>query len=133
MKKNVLKSSFLAGLCALIAGLSGIKDSKLTDITKPYLGEYECKNATFGGVDYLKNYRYIRLELKADETFVVSYREQNGMPKTVEGNYQYNKEKQTICFQTGEGIKREFPLEKGTLYVTTSLAQKTLRIVFEQK
>ena len=133
MKRNLIKSSFLAGLISLLFSFSSIKDSTLPDIVKPYLGEYECKNVTFDGVDYLKDYRYIRLELKDEENFLLSYCPKDGDKKTVEGKYSYNKESQTICFQTGEGIKRKFPLEKGKINISMSIAQKMLTITFEQK
>ncbi len=133
MKKNIIKSSFLAGLISLLFSLSSVKDSTLPDIVKPYLGEYECKNVTFDGVNYLNGYDYIRLELKDDENFILSYAPKSGDKKTVEGKYSYDKESQTICFQTGEGIKRKFPLEKGKIKVSFPIAQKMLVITFEQK
>ena len=64
MKKQVLKSSLLAGFCTLMLLFSGWREGKLTDVTKPYLGEYECKQATLGEKDCLKKFDYIRLELK---------------------------------------------------------------------
>ena len=135
MKKGILKSSVLAGLLSLFMSFSSIKDSSLTDISKPYLGEYECKEAVFDGEDYLKNFSYIRLELKRNETFTLSYCDKEKRKDKVEGKYVYDEEAKTICLLSvnGEGIKRSFPFENGKINITLSIAKKMLILQFEQK
>ena len=59
-----LKYSFCAGLAAMLFMLPACGNGSLKDITKPYLGEYECKNATLGERDYVEEFSFIRLELK---------------------------------------------------------------------
>ncbi len=112
-----------------------LKNQTLPDMSKPYLGEYECKQATFSGRDYLQDFDFIRLELKKDESFILSFTEKAGKKHEVEGKYHYDKKKQTICFtiDEAEGFKREFPFQKGKMDINLSIAGKTLLLRFEQK
>ena len=72
------KYSFCAGLAALLLILPACGNGALKDITKPYLGEYECKSATLGERDYTQEFSFIRLELKKDNEFTLYYSAKNG-------------------------------------------------------
>ena len=135
MKKQVLKSSLLAGITALLLTFSGLREGTLTDITKPYLGEYECKSATLGNEEYVDEFSYIILELKADETFVLRYKTKNKMKGEEKGEYSYDKEKETITLTLGEKsqFKREFSLKKGTICIEFPVGAKLFVMRFEQK
>lgn len=131
--KITLKSSILAGLCALCA--LG-KSSSLKDISKPYLGEYECKQATYGEKDYLEDFTYIRMELQSNDRFVLSYCDKLTNKKNqVEGEFTYDAQTNTVTLQLGDDacIKRQFPLKDGVLLVVTTLGNKILQLRFEQK
>lgn len=134
MKKNVLKSSILAGAAALLFSFSTFTKGSLTDITKPYTGVYECKSATLGDREYVEEFSYIRLELNPDETFSLYYCPKDGKPKEQTGRYRYEKERGTICFTLGDKnvIKREFPLENGEIVISLPFGVKTLTARFEQ-
>ncbi len=128
-----LKSSILAGLCALC--MLG-KSSSLKDISKPYLGEYECKQATYGEKDYLENFTYIRMELQSGDRFVLSYCDKLTNKKNqVEGEFVYDEKTNTVTLQLGNDacIKRQFSLKDGVLLVVTTLGNKILQLRFEQK
>ena len=135
MKKHVLKSSFLAGLCSLMLAFSSWREGKVTEITKPYLGEYECKQAILGEIDCLKKFDYIRLELSADNQFKLSYCETKGKKQTIKGTYEYEEESQSVCLKMGVGgiVHRKFPLRDGVLYITIPFKLKSLALQFEQK
>lgn len=135
MKKYVLKSSLCAGIVSLLFALAPVNGS-LKDITKPYLGEYECKSATLGKKELLDDFSYIRLELKADETFSLYYAFKGGEKKEATGRYQYDKEKKSITL-VGEGLgnrefKKSFPLDKGKILITFTIGGKMLIMEFEQ-
>lgn len=134
MKKHVLKSSLLAGLLSLFALLTPIK-SELKDITCPHLGFYECENATLSGEDLLDEFDHVRLELKADESFVLYYAKKDGKENKETGKYSYDREKEEIRLSAGEGnaIKRTFPIKDGVILVTLRFGTKTLRMQFKQK
>ncbi len=131
--KTKIKSSFLVGLLTLF--LSVGTNSSLKDIAKPYLGEYECKEVLFDGENLLREYAYIRLDLKRDETFALSYAGRDKRKREWSGKYVYDKEKQTICFtmEDGKGIKREFSFKEGKIDILVPIAEKNLVLRFEQK
>lgn len=135
MKKTVLKSSLLAALAALSFSFSSLKQGSLTDITKPYLGEYECKSATLGDTEYIDDFSYIRLELDADGTFTLFYCPKEGKKRSETGKYVYDKEKKTLGLSLGENgeFRREFPLKDGAFQITLPLGGKILCLRFEQK
>ena len=135
MKKQVLKSSLLAGITALLLTFGGFREGTLTDITKPYLGEYECKSATLGNEEYVDEFSYIILELKADETFVLRYKTKNKTKGEEKGEYSYDKEKETITLTLGEKsqFKREFSLKKGAICIEFPVGAKLFVMRFEQK
>lgn len=134
MKKYTLKSSLLAGLAAMLLFFPSWKESSLTDITKPYLGEYECKSAMLGDSDYTEMFSYIRLELKSDETFSLYYCPKQGKKREETGKYRYDKEKNTIALRIGEnGEEKEFPLKEGQISLTFRIGSKMFSMRFERK
>ena len=124
----------LVGLCSLVFACAPLK-SELKDITKTHLGFYECENATLSGDDLSGEFDYVRLELKADDTFVLSCRKTGGKERKETGKYSYDRKKGEICLAMGESntLKRTFPLKEGVISVTVRLGTKTLRMQFKQK
>ncbi len=135
MRKIFLKSCILAGLCSAVILFGGWKNSTLKDITKPYLGEYECTQATLGDVDYLKEMKYIRLMLQKGDEFILSYCPQDKAEQTLKGSYKYDKDKQIIVLKLSNGMcfERAFPIKKGEIYITVPIGALNLRLIFEQK
>ena len=135
MKMIKLKSSLLVGLCLISMLFAGWTKSSLKDITKPYLGEYECKTATMDGKDCLKQFDYIRLEIKPDGTFTLNFCKKNKGKDVLKGSYQYESETSSILFKIGKkkGIQRRFPLKNGILYIIVPFGGKTLSMTFRQK
>lgn len=134
MKKTVLKSSLLAGVVSLLFSFSVLKSGSLTDITKPYLGEYECKNATFGDRDFTDEFSYIKLELKKDETFVLRYKTKQGRTGEETGYYTYNPNEESLCLSAGKNgeIKRRFPIKNGRFEIVLTIGSQLLQLTFEQ-
>ena len=129
-----MKSFIIGGLAALMALFPSVKDSKLDDISKPYLGEYECKRAQLGSVDYLKRFQYLRLVLKDEENFTLYYQEKGEQKREVSGKYTYDREKKTLTLKGGEGcIFRECTLDKGLFTLNFPIAGKILVLEFEHK
>ena len=106
----MMKTVIFTLLCTMSMLFSSWKDNSLKDITKPYLGEYECQTATLGTTDYTAYFQDIRLELKSDETFLLHYCEKGGKKRTEQGKYTYDRKKGTVTLQGGAGgfLKREF-------------------------
>lgn len=125
----------LAALASLSILFTGVKDGKLTDITKPYLGVYECERISLGSEDLLKRFSFVTLELKSKGEYLLSYCEKDGKKKTATGKYEYDKDDETLTLYTqdGQALPHKFPLKKGELQMSTPLGGKTLVIVFTQK
>ena len=135
MKKNKLKSSLFVGLFALAFSLPLKVEGKLTDITKPWLGQYECESATYQGEEYLDDFSFIRIELKPKGKFKVFYKKKDGSKAQSGGYYEYDEEKEEITLY-GEGketLKRKFPLKNGVMQITVRLGLHTLSMKFKQK
>lgn len=129
-----MKGSIIGGLAALLSLFPGVKESKLEDMSKPYLGEYECKKAQFGTTDYLKRFNYVRLELKDEENFTLYYQEKGEKKKEVKGQYAYDEERKTLTLKGEEGaIFRECTLEEGIFTLSFPIGGKILILQFEQK
>ena len=135
MKKNSIKSSLLAGIASLLFSFSALKVGALTDVTKPYLGEYECKMATYGKKDLFKDFSCIVLELRGDNSFSLRFKDKQGKMQEETGTYEYDTEKNTVRFkwQGKTQLKRDFLLENGSLSGALKLGWRTLYLQFEQK
>ncbi len=132
MKK--IKSSLLAGVAALTLLLPNLQNTELKDIAKPHLGVYECKRATLGNQDVLKEFKEITLELQDEENFRLLYTEKKGDRKELKGKYLYDKEKGELTFiEEGSGIRKRFPLSEGKITVTFPVGKKRFALQFEQK
>ncbi len=128
-----LKTSALSIIGAILFCFSSQTNGSLPDITKPYLGEYECKNATLGEKDYMPYFTDIRLELKSDETFSLRYQTIDGRKGEETGKYAYNPQTQTVCLELQQGVKRCFPLKKGILSISFPIGDKLLNAQFKQR
>jgi hypothetical protein len=131
MKK--LRCALSAGVAALLLSLSNAGKGDLKEITKPYLGEYECTQALLGENDYLKLFSYITCELKDKGVFTISYKSVDGKKKEIDGEYEYVKERKVLLVKDKKGYQREYPLENGRFTVIVPYGNKTLHLTFEQK
>lgn len=107
----------------------------MKEITKPYLGEYECENATFSGRDLLTEFSYIRLELKEDGTFLLHGKTKTGKTHKEQGVYTYDAEREELCLSLGKDgeLKRNLPLKNGAFCIDVSFGGKSLHMQFQQK
>lgn len=129
-----MKSFIIGGLAALMSLFPNVNKSQLGDMSKPYLGEYECKKAQLGSVDCLKRFNYVRLELKDEENFTLYYQEKGEKKKQVKGKYTYDKEKKTLTLKgEAEAICRECSLEEGVFTISFPVGGSILLLQFEQK
>ncbi len=130
-----MKSSLLAGLASFIVPTASLQTSAITDITKPYLGEYECKSATLGKKNLLDSISSVTLTLLPDGTFVLRYQDKKGKKHEETGNYEYDAQRKSVRITKNVliEVKRDLTLENGVLYGSMKLGLKTLTIAFEQK
>ena len=93
--------------------------SSLREFSRSYAGEYECVEATLGGRDLLKYFRYVILFLNRDGTFTVSARTKTGIEGAKAGSYECDTEKGEILLRAERGGKT---YEKRCAYVNGSFA-----------
>ncbi len=125
----------MASIVSLLFSFSALRVGSINDITKPHLGEYECKSASYGNKDLFKEYSSIVLELREDNTFVLRFQEKKGKKKEEKGTYEYDEENKTLRFKRNgkTEIKRDFLLEKGEISGAVKLGGRVLCVRFEQK
>ena len=98
-------------LCAaVLCGCDVREMSTLPELSKPYTGVYECTQLSLGGEDTLGRFEYVRLELKGDETFALTYRTAEGGEGGMEGEYKMDVER-------GEVILTKKTLVRAVSYV----------------
>ena len=135
MGKIKLKSTLAAGAATLMLCLGNIKDSTLKDVARAYLGEYECSYARLGDKEYLEGFDFVRLELKKDGTYRLTFKEKTGKKHAETGRYEYDEsaKKLRFCPREDSAFKKEFPLVDGVLTVTAQIGNQQLIVCFTQK
>lgn len=111
--------AFLPALFPLLLTGCNVKEmSSLRDVSKPYVGEYQCEKLTLGGNDMLGRFEYVRLNLEYDGKFTLSYCGENGSKGKFGGEYDFGENGVTFTADYGQIYEsRTFPYEKGVLYI----------------
>ncbi|MDE5897383.1 MAG: hypothetical protein K2H43_06190 [Clostridia bacterium] len=138
MQKRVFWKGFLlaAGvLCVLLAlcGCSVQEMSTLPELSKPYLGIYECETLRIGDTDFCDRFEYLNVELKYSGDFVLSYRGTDGNQTELSGKYKADPEAGEITFSARTGLRNSsftFPLQEGKITVDYNFGGKLLHAVF---
>ena len=105
----------------------------LPDLSKPYTGEYTLKKLTLGGQDYTENFESVKLTLKPDGKFTLTYEEKEGQSGGYSGEYEVSTEEQEITFSSKSGlrsVKRTFPMKKGSILIDLNFGGKLLHAEF---
>ena len=136
MRKKSFIAIFLTLLCTLflLCACEKVEDmGSLPDLSKPYAGEYTLKKLTLGGKDYTDKYEYVKLMLKPDGQFVLSYKEKEGSSGNYAGEYEVSTEKKEITLSAKAGlrsVKRTFPMDKGSILIDLKVGTKLLHAEF---
>ena len=105
----------------------------LSDLSKPYAGQYECTTLTLGGEDQTKRFEYIRLELDSKGSFRLSYRTTEGSEGSYGGTYEMDTETNEITFTAKtplRSVSRKFPVEKGKICIDLNFQGRLLHAEF---
>ena len=136
MRKKSYLVLLLTVLCALfvLCACEKVEDmGSLPDLSKPYTGEYTLKKLTLGDKDYTENFESVKLTLKPDGKFTLTYEEKEGQSGGYSGEYEVSTEKQEITFSSKSGlrsVKRTFPMKKGSILIDLNLGGKLLHAEF---
>ena len=107
----------------------------LTEITRPYLGMYECKQLLMDGESKLEDFKSIKIELKSNGQMLLYFEDRKGQKGKASAEYEYDEKSQTITVYTSVGsqkLKRTFPLKNGELFVHLIYETRTVTLKFEQ-
>ena len=109
--------------------------NSLTQITRPYLGTYECKQLLIDGESKLDDFEYIKIELKSDGEMSLYFLDKAGKKGNACAKYEYDEKSQMLTAYTslgGQTLKRSFPLKNGEIFVHVIYETRTLTMKFEQ-
>lgn len=139
MRNCLLRGVLCAALlvCVLSLGACNAQElSSLRAFSTPYVGAYECMYAKFGQRDVFEDYREITLTLEESGAFVLSAVKKSGKEEKTRGKYEYDEEKDMLCFflQIGSKIwRRECAVHNGSFVLSDTFAGKTLVMKFQVK
>lgn len=107
--------------------------SSLTDISRPYTGEYRCEKLIFGGKEQKERFEFIKLNLDYGGNFELTYKDNEGNEGGFEGEYDVSEEKEEITFRGKMGLRtaeHTFPMEKGAILVDFNFGGRLLHAEF---
>lgn len=121
--------------CSLLLACGLSFQGSIKEISKPYLGEYECTQAQYGKQDLLQDFDYIVLELKSNETYELRYKPKDQEENKETGAYSFDFEKKELSLDIFQKniFKRKFPLKNGEIFISFRLGLKQVLLKFEQK
>lgn len=129
--KKILCSCWII-LCFFLCTACDVSElSTLKDISRPYVGEYQCKTLMFGDEEMIDRFEYVKLTLDGKDAFIFRARDEFGHDYTYEGTYQYHDDRFT--FTGGFGIRkmsRDIRYDQGTLSIDLPFAGKLLHAEF---
>ena len=132
MRKILLLASACLSLF-LLGGCDVSEMGSLPELSKPYVGVYECEELTLGGEEMLEKFEKIQLELEYKGDFTLSFLTLEGMKGEYEGEYEVLIEDEEIKLSmTSEGAEKHFffRMEKGEILFDYNLGGKLLHAVF---
>lgn len=130
MRKSICAA--ITALCVLFFTGCDVNDmSSLREISRPYVGEYNCEILTLGGEEMLHHFKYVKLNLSYKGEFTLSYCDKGGMKGEYAGTYSLGEDGITFTSQNGTVREsRTFPYEKGVISVQIALGEKLLLAEF---
>ena len=99
--------------------------SSLTELSRPYVGEYICEELRFGAEDLLGGFEYVRLPLGPDGAAQLPWRSAEGGAGAVALQYEMREESITFS-QEGRMGAYTFPVEQGAIVIMHNLGRRML-------
>ena len=131
-----LKSAAFIGAILLAISMGAwSKDGKLTEITKPYLGAYECEHLYLGSEDKIDEFEYIRIELCKNGELKLLYKQPKGNPEQTVMEYRYDEQTKKLYVKGKLGVWRldkSFLLDNGEIGGEMKLGTKNVIVKFKR-
>ena len=133
MRKILLLVSACLSLF-LLGGCDVSEMGSLAELSKPYVGVYECEELSLGGEEMLEKFEKIQLELEYKGDFTLSFLTLEGMEGEYEGEYEVSIEDEELKLSmTSGGAEKQFyfRMEKGEILLDYNLGGKLLHASFK--
>lgn len=133
MVKKLLSVAALCMCLTVSAGCDVSAMSSLTEISRPYTGEYRCEKLLLGGKDELDRFEWVKLNLAYGGKFTLRYRGAEGNEGSYAGEYEVSPTGETITFSAKKGLRKlsqTFPVQKGAIVVDWTFGGKLLHAEF---
>lgn len=137
MKKKLL---VLVAVCALLLSLlpacNASEIGSLKSLTRPYIAQYECYEATFGGEDMLDKFDYIEIILVDKENLELVFKRNGGEKHKFESEYTFDNKTRELSadiWVLGFRFKETVVIENGKFTVSKPIASKQLIMKFKVK
>ena len=134
MKKRLIIFSVLSTLLLTFLCACDMKNAgPLKSITRPYIAQYECVEATLGDENLLDKFDYIKITLLDKDKLEINYKEKGGDNKTVESNYNFDINSRTLTAEIGilgYTFKQSTVVEKGKFTISKPIGTKQLIMKF---
>lgn len=138
MKKITLFT--LATICMLLSLFICACDAReagsLKSITRPYIAQYECTEATLGDENLLEKFEYINIVLVNKDTMQVIYKPKNDKKQINETKYSFDNKTRELSAEIGIygfKFKQSTVVEKGKFTVSKPIGKKQLIMKFKAK
>lgn len=130
----------IAAICSILLLLLPACDVRnagsLKSLTRPYIAQYECTEATLGGENLFDTYEYIEIILVNKEEMQLIYKPKNGEKHTVEGTYTFNMDTRELTADIGilgYKFRESAKVEHGKFTISKAIGAKQLVMKFKAK
>ena len=134
MRKCLYLLGLLFPSLFLLCGCDVSEMSTLADLSKPYVGFYECESMLYGGEDLTDRFEYIRLELGYGGDFELTYRGKERNEGSYGGTYEVDTEAGEITLQMQYGFVSKsftFLMGSGSIFIDLPVHGKLLHAEFK--
>lgn len=129
MKKLLPALFFLLFLPPVLTGCSVSDMSSLTELSRPYVGEYTCEELRLGEEDMLDRFEYVRLTLGPDGDAQLTWRTMEGGEGETLLHYEMHEGSITLS-KAGRMGAYTFPVEQGAIVITHNIIGRMLYAKF---
>lgn len=114
--------------------LNALALTGLKDVSRPYLGTYECKYVMLGDKNLLDDMDYINFALLPKNIFKIEFRDKKGVKGLYRGHYTFSEKDGEITINEnifGKRVSKTFSAENGVIQVNLIFGDSPLSIKFE--
>ncbi len=138
MKKKffIVLATFCLILPLVVCACDAREAGSLKSITRPYIAQYECTEATLGEDNILDKFEYINVILVNKDTMQVIFKPKNGKKQISKAKYNFNADTRELTADIGiygYKFKQSTIVEKGKFTISKAIGQKQLIMKFKAK